>query len=202
MTFASRSTLLFLLALYAVLCFYRLGSWGVLETSEARYAAMGREMYLSGDYLHPTFTGLRHYHKPPLTYTVTALAYRLFGVSAWSARIFLQLALLALAGHEVYMVNRELPELAFHFQTPMIRLYEGDMPRDTSRQVAGRWRERWYDVSCTEVMDFLARRWTTTPTVVITADAPSAELAPRLTDLGHTDRVGRYYIFYNSPSTH
>ena len=84
-----------LLLLFSLLCFYRLGSWGVLETSEARYAEMGREMYLSGDYLHPTFTDLRHYHKPPLTYAVTALAYRLFGVSAWSARFFLQLALLA-----------------------------------------------------------------------------------------------------------
>ncbi len=95
MTFTARRVIQALLVLFSLLLFYRLGSWGVLETSEARYAEMSREMYLSGDYLHPTFTGLRHYHKPPLTYAVTALAYRLFGVSPWSARFFLQVALLA-----------------------------------------------------------------------------------------------------------
>ena len=86
--------LVVLLVVYAALLFYGLGSWGVLETSEARYAEMAREMYVSGDYLHPTFSGLRHYHKPPLTYYLTAAAYALFGVSAWSARVFLQVALL------------------------------------------------------------------------------------------------------------
>ena len=548
MKFPARTVLVVLLVLFGLLCFYRLGSWGVLETSEARYAEMGREMYLSGDYLHPTFTGLRHYHKPPFTYAITALAYRLFGVSAWSARIFLQLALLVqlwqvyrigrlllrrertalwatavyasfpvllmaannlttdlylttfllagvwaflrsergggrlswllltygfwglaaltkgagvvvlpaillpawyllyppvswwrtfgrhaagavlflliglswyaaliyedrslfdyflieqtvhrytsdqwmrakpawfylatvggttlpwtlaligfgkrwgdlkeerkpliwfaawvigtilfysfaqsklilyvlpayagiallaglwlehaseravsrwwlasrllftllltvllaapwvhpelegsipytlwlilalplvwwlpgtltrtagngaerllvtcllftvsllpigreflalnellanspapladrlraagLADHEVYMVNRELPGLAFHLQTPMVRLYEGDMPRDTSRQVDERWRARWNDVSRPAVLDSLARRWSTTATVVVTADPPSEELAPWLAALGFTDRVGRYYVFYNFP---
>ncbi|WP_420457802.1 ArnT family glycosyltransferase [Neolewinella sp.] len=95
MTFTARRVIQALLVLFSLLLFYRLGSWGVLETSEARYAEMSREMYLSGDYLHPTFTGLRHYHKPPMTYAITALAYRLFGVSPWSARFFLQIALLA-----------------------------------------------------------------------------------------------------------
>ena len=82
-----------LLCLYCLLSLYGLGSWGLIETSEARYAEMGREMYLSGDVLHPTILGVRHYHKPPLTYAITAFAYQLFGVSTWSARIFLQIGL-------------------------------------------------------------------------------------------------------------
>ncbi len=79
---------------FTVLLFYRLGSWGVLETSEARYAEMSWEMYRSGDFVHPSFMELRHYHKPPLTYAITAGAYWLFGPTAFAARFFLQLALL------------------------------------------------------------------------------------------------------------
>ncbi|CAH1002566.1 Undecaprenyl phosphate-alpha-4-amino-4-deoxy-L-arabinose arabinosyl transferase [Neolewinella maritima] len=81
-------------ALFALLLFYRLGSWGVLETSEARYAEMSWEMYRSGDLIHPSFMELRHYHKPPLTYVITAGAYWLFGPSPFAARFFLQIALL------------------------------------------------------------------------------------------------------------
>lgn len=80
--------------LFSTLVFYRLGSWGVLETSEARYAEMSWEMAETGDILHPTFLQLRHYHKPPLTYAITAGAYRLFGPSPFATRVFLQLALL------------------------------------------------------------------------------------------------------------
>ncbi|MCP9234737.1 glycosyltransferase family 39 protein [Lewinella sp. JB7] len=80
--------------LFTLLLFYRLGSWGVLETSEARYAEMSWEMYRTGDLIHPSFMGLRHYHKPPLTYAITAGAYWLFGPSPFAARFFLQIALL------------------------------------------------------------------------------------------------------------
>jgi len=69
-----------------------LGSWGLTETSEARYAEIGREMFRSGDYLHPTLMGIRHYHKPPLTYYVTALGYEIFGVNEYGARFFLSVA--------------------------------------------------------------------------------------------------------------
>ena len=74
--------------------FYKLGAWGVLDTSEARYAEISRVMYETGDYLHPVYLGIEHYHKPPFTYWVTASAYHLFGVSAFSARFFLQIAFL------------------------------------------------------------------------------------------------------------
>jgi 4-amino-4-deoxy-L-arabinose transferase-like glycosyltransferase len=89
-------TRLFWLALgvWSLLLFYHLGSWGLLETSEARYAEMSWEMQQSGDVMHPSFMELQHYHKPPFTYALTALAYEFFGISPWSTRIFLQLALL------------------------------------------------------------------------------------------------------------
>lgn len=63
--------------------------WGPLETSEARYAEISREMFVSGDLMHPTLLNIYHYHKPPLTYWITALAYYLFGVTPFAVRFFL-----------------------------------------------------------------------------------------------------------------
>ena len=78
----------------AAVLFFNLGNWEVTESSEARYALIPMEMVESGDYMHPTLMGIYHYHKPPMTYWITALAYKIFGVSSWSARFFLQIALL------------------------------------------------------------------------------------------------------------
>ena len=70
------------------------GSWGLTESSEARYAEIGREMVISGDYLHPQLLGISHYHKPPVTYYLTALGYKIFGVNEFGARFFLSVALI------------------------------------------------------------------------------------------------------------
>lgn len=67
--------------------------WGPLETSEARYAEISREMLVSGDWLHPTLLNIYHYHKPPVTYWITAASYSLFGVSPFALRFFLVVAL-------------------------------------------------------------------------------------------------------------
>ncbi len=82
-----------LLGLAFILLICGLGSWGLTESSEARYAEISREMYRSGDYLHPTDLGIRHYHKPPVTYYLTSLGYAVFGVNEFGARFFLALAL-------------------------------------------------------------------------------------------------------------
>ncbi|EMS32646.1 Polymyxin resistance protein ArnT [Mariniradius saccharolyticus AK6] len=83
-----------LLFFLSLVLFFNLGNWGVTESSEARYAQISKEMLVSGDYIHPTLMGIYHYHKPPVTYWITAVAYQLFGVSPWSARFFLQIAIL------------------------------------------------------------------------------------------------------------
>jgi len=67
------------------------GSYGVIETSDARYAEISREMFESEDFLHPTLLGIGHYHKPPFTYYITAISYCLWGVSPFAARFFIQL---------------------------------------------------------------------------------------------------------------
>ena len=86
--------LLILLAICAVGLYASVGMFGVVETSDARYAEIAREMLESGDYSNPTLLGIKHFHKPPLTYYITVLGYSLFGISAFSARFFVQLAIL------------------------------------------------------------------------------------------------------------
>lgn len=51
-------------------------------------------MLQSGDYINPELLGVFHYHKPPLTYYITTLGYRIFGVNEFGARFFLQIAII------------------------------------------------------------------------------------------------------------
>ncbi|MEA3209033.1 MAG: hypothetical protein QOE70_2090 [Chthoniobacter sp.] len=64
-----------------------LGSRGLNEPDEGRYAEIGREMALSGDWLTPHLNGIPHFQKPPLLYWATAASIRLFGVNEWAARL-------------------------------------------------------------------------------------------------------------------
>lgn len=86
--------LIFLQIVVSVFLFFRAGSWGVTETSEARYAEISREMMNSRDIVHPKLLGIGHYHKPPLTYALTALSYSIWGVNPFATRFFLQIAIL------------------------------------------------------------------------------------------------------------
>lgn len=82
------------LVIAAISLFINVGSYGVIESSDARYAEIGRAMHVSGDYIHPNLLDVHHYHKPPFTYQITALGYKIFGINAFGARFFLQLAVI------------------------------------------------------------------------------------------------------------
>lgn len=88
-----RYYLLFLFAAFIILI-AGLGRYGLAETSEARYAEISREMFLSGDYLNPKLLGIFHFHKPPVTYYFISFGYRIFGVNEFAARFFLQVAII------------------------------------------------------------------------------------------------------------
>lgn len=70
-----------------------MGNWGLTESSEARYAEISREMYLTGNLLEPKLLGIKHFHKPPVTYYLTAIAYSLFGINEYAVRFFPAVAL-------------------------------------------------------------------------------------------------------------
>ncbi|GAA4380669.1 glycosyltransferase family 39 protein [Hymenobacter koreensis] len=95
---SSRVWLWLFVAVLGAAFLINLNAWGVLETSEARYAEIGREMLTSGDWLRPRLLGIQHFHKPPLTYWLTAAGLALFGGSAGAVRVLPVLAVLAQVG--------------------------------------------------------------------------------------------------------
>ncbi len=103
----STSAALVLLLVFLTVLLYNLGGWGVLETSEARYAEISRELLLSKDWLHPRLLGIQHFHKPPLTYMISAAGMALFGIGEFGARFFLQVSLV-LQAFLVYQIALEL----------------------------------------------------------------------------------------------
>ncbi len=64
-----------------------LGSRGLNEPDEGRYAEIGREMLATGDWLIPHLNGVPHFQKPPLLYWATAASFGLGGANEWAARI-------------------------------------------------------------------------------------------------------------------
>jgi 4-amino-4-deoxy-L-arabinose transferase-like glycosyltransferase len=55
---------------------------------EGRYSEISREMAASGDWVTPRLNGLKYFEKPPLQYWATAAAFRLFGESEYTARLY------------------------------------------------------------------------------------------------------------------
>ena len=70
-----------------VLLFYGLGYRG-LWTSEGRWAEIVREMFLTGDFFHPTINGLPYFDKPLLTYWAIVVVRFVTGeLNEWTVRI-------------------------------------------------------------------------------------------------------------------
>lgn len=72
--------------IFAVL-FVFLGTRGLNEPDEGRYAELGREMAAGGSWLVPHLNGFEHLQKPPLIYWCTAASMKVFGYNEWAARM-------------------------------------------------------------------------------------------------------------------
>ncbi len=78
------------------------------EPDEARYAEIAREMLLRHDWVTPTLNFVKYFEKPPLVYWLTMLAFSIFGITDWVARLvpvasaFLTLALTWIIGRRIY----------------------------------------------------------------------------------------------------
>ena len=88
-----------------------LGSRGLYETTEGRYAECAREMLETGNYMEPTLGYRPHWTKPPLTYWAIAGGMRLLGVNAWGARAFGAVAFV-LTALLVSLIGRQLFDTA------------------------------------------------------------------------------------------
>ena len=69
-----------------------LGYRHLIPTDEGRYAEIAREMFTTGDWVTIRYNALKYFEKPPLQMWGTALAYTLFGVGDWQARLFTALS--------------------------------------------------------------------------------------------------------------
>ncbi len=85
-----------ILALSLAVCMFHLGSFGLWEPDEARYAEIAREMLQSGNLIVPHLNYVAYVEKPPLLYWLTTLSFWIFGVSEFAARI--PVALSAVSG--------------------------------------------------------------------------------------------------------
>ena len=68
--------------------FHLAGTWSLplIDRDEPRFAEAAREMRERGDYVIPYFNNQPRFDKPPLTYWLQTLSYRLFGENDFAAR--------------------------------------------------------------------------------------------------------------------
>lgn len=69
------------------LFFFGLAHFGLIGADEPRYAQVAREMLARHDWVTPTLGGTPWLEKPVLYYWEAMVAYRIFGVSDWAARL-------------------------------------------------------------------------------------------------------------------
>lgn len=76
----------FIFIALAVLYFWQLGSYGLMNPDEGRYSEIPREMIESGDYLTLHLNYVDYFEKPPLHYWLTAASFLVFGQNEFASR--------------------------------------------------------------------------------------------------------------------
>ncbi|MGZ4836003.1 MAG: ArnT family glycosyltransferase [Terriglobales bacterium] len=82
-----RSDSLLLAGFCGFLFFFGLSYFGLVGADEPRYAQVAQEMLARHDWITPTLGDKPWLEKPALYYWQTILAYKIFGVSDWAARL-------------------------------------------------------------------------------------------------------------------
>lgn len=71
-----------------VLRLISLGLYPLMDTTEARYAEIGRKMVELGDWVTPWYDyGVPFWGKPPMSFWLTAISFRIFGINEFAARL-------------------------------------------------------------------------------------------------------------------
>ena len=77
-----------ILALLVLTRMLGLGALPLMDTTEARYAEIARKMAQLGDWVTPWYdTGVPYWGKPALSFWLTAMSFKTFGVSEFAARL-------------------------------------------------------------------------------------------------------------------
>ncbi|SFM18020.1 4-amino-4-deoxy-L-arabinose transferase [Variovorax sp. OV329] len=80
------------IGLLALVWFSTIGMRALVSPDEGRYASLSLGMLHSGDWITPRLNGILYFEKPVLQYWLGALAFKLFGVSEFAARLWPALA--------------------------------------------------------------------------------------------------------------
>ncbi len=81
------SVLLILLSLCFFIFFFGIGSYGLLDKDEPRYAGTALEMLKNNNWIVPKFNFENRFDKPILFYWLIAILYKLFGISDFTSRL-------------------------------------------------------------------------------------------------------------------
>src|SRR5450432_517793 len=101
-----------LLAAFCIFFFFwQLSSFGLIGAGEPRYAQVAREMLARHDWVTPVLSGSPWLEKPPLYYWQAMIAYKIFGVSDWAARLPSVLDAFALVFAVYWFLRRFRPGL-------------------------------------------------------------------------------------------
>lgn len=84
---SNKFLLLFLFLLCSFIFFTGIGSYGLLDKDEPRYAGCALEMLENNDFIVPKFNFQDRFDKPALYYWLIAVSYKLFGISDFTSRI-------------------------------------------------------------------------------------------------------------------
>lgn len=84
---SSTKTMIIVALLLLPALFFGLGNRPVYKIQEVRIAETAREMLASGDWIVPRFNGELRLQKPPLPYWLTAVSFRVLGVSEFATRL-------------------------------------------------------------------------------------------------------------------
>ncbi len=79
-------SILWLILISWIAFLWNLGAIGLVDKTEPMFVEASRQMYLTGDWITPYWNGETRFDKPPLSYWLISLSFKLFGVNEWAAR--------------------------------------------------------------------------------------------------------------------
>ncbi|BBA78699.1 glycosyl transferase [cyanobacterium endosymbiont of Rhopalodia gibberula] len=98
-------SILWLVLISWIAFLWDLGTIGLIDKTEPMFVDASRHMHMTGDWLTPYWNGETRFDKPPLTYWLISLSFKLFGVSEWAARFPSALFAIALVGLSFYSLH-------------------------------------------------------------------------------------------------
>jgi 4-amino-4-deoxy-L-arabinose transferase-like glycosyltransferase len=102
------------------LFFFHLTATGMLGPDEPRYAAIGREMARSGDWITPRLWGEPWFEKPALLYWMTGVAFRLGLGDDAAPRVPVAIVSVAFLALFFYLLRRQIGERTAFFATAIL----------------------------------------------------------------------------------